>query len=205
MVTHSTDSLIDDYRNILRLYRDSKGLVKAACGSSFHVGREIEKHLIMHFPEVKEALYARSVILVEGETEYGCFQLFGKTVGVPFDYYGICLINARGESSIAKIKKLLEYFKIPVVALYDADVKEAHKKEHGVYFTDGICFEMDLSKTMLQQGKRAALDRIIHVACGAAGRTSYEMLKKACHKLQLDPQDFPPGPLYKAKPHKGPV
>ena len=124
VVTHSTDSLIDDYRNILRLYRDSKGLVKAACGSSFHVGREIEKHLIMHFPEVKEALYARSVILVEGETEYGCFQLFGRTVGVPFDYYGICLINARGESSIAKIKKLLEYFKIPVVALYDADVKE---------------------------------------------------------------------------------
>ena len=31
------------------------------------------------------------------------------------------------------------------------------------------------------------------------------MLKKACHKLQLDPQDFPPGPLYKAKPHKGSV
>ena len=86
VVTHSTDSLIDDYRNILRLYRDPKGLVKAACGSSFHVGREIEKHLIMHFPEVKEALYARSVILVEGETEYGCFQLFGKTVGIPFDY-----------------------------------------------------------------------------------------------------------------------
>ena len=205
VVTHSTDSLIDDYRNILRLYRDPKGSVKAACGSSFHVGREIEKHLIMHFPEVKEALYARSVILVEGETEYGCFQLFGKTVGIPFDYYGICLINARGESSIAKIKKLLEYFKIPVVALYDADVKEAHLKEHGVYFTDGVCFEMDLARTMLQQGKRAALDRIIHGVYGSAGRTSYDMLKKACHKLQLDPQDFPPGPLYKAKPHKGPV
>lgn len=205
VVTHSTDSLIDDYRNILRLYHDHRGLVKAACGSSFHVNREIEKHLIMHFPEVKEALYARSVILVEGETEYGCFQLFGKTVGVPFDYYGICLINARGESSIAKIKKLLEYFRLPVVALYDADVKDAHKKEKGVYFTDGVCFEMDLSQTMLQRGKRQALDRIIDVACGGTGRTSYDMVKKACHKLQLDPRDFPPGPLYKAKPHQGPA
>ena len=52
VVTHSTDSLIDDYRNILRLYHDRRGLVKAACGASFHVNREIEKHLIMHFPEV---------------------------------------------------------------------------------------------------------------------------------------------------------
>lgn len=203
VVTHSTDSLIDDYRNIVRLYRDHQGQVKAACGSSFHVKREIEKHLIMHFPEVKEALYARSVILVEGETEFGCFQLFGQTVGVPFDYYGICLINARGESSIAKIKKLLEYFRLPVVALYDADVKEAHAKEKGVYFTQGICFEQDLAQTMLQKGKRQALDKIIDAACGTTGRTSSDMLKKACHKLQLNPQDFPPGPLYKAKAHNG--
>ena len=32
IVTHSTDSLIDDYRNIIRLYRDKRGMVKAACG-----------------------------------------------------------------------------------------------------------------------------------------------------------------------------
>lgn len=43
------------------------------------------------------------------------------------------------------------------------------------------------------------------MACGGTGRTSYDMVKKACHKLQLDPRDFPPGPLYKAKPHQGPV
>lgn len=48
-------------------------MVRAACGSSFHFDSEIEKHLIMHFPEVKEALYSRCTILVEGETEYGSF------------------------------------------------------------------------------------------------------------------------------------
>ncbi|MCI5658973.1 MAG: AAA family ATPase [Megasphaera elsdenii] len=32
IVTHSTDSLIDDYRHIIRLYRNKQGLVKAACG-----------------------------------------------------------------------------------------------------------------------------------------------------------------------------
>lgn len=42
IVTHSTDSLIDDYRNIIRLYRDKKGMVRAACGSCFHFSEEIE-------------------------------------------------------------------------------------------------------------------------------------------------------------------
>ena len=41
----------------------------------------------MHFPEVKAALYSRSALIVEGETEYGCFQQFGVTLNIPFDYY----------------------------------------------------------------------------------------------------------------------
>lgn len=192
IVTHSTDSLVDDYRNIIRLYRDSGSKVCAACGATFDFSEEIQKHLIMHFPEVKEALYSRSVLIVEGETEYGCFQLFGETLGIPFDYYGICLINARGESSISKIKKLLEYFNIPTVALYDADVKNGHKHEKGVFFTDEICFEMDLAKTMIDKGKRRELDRIINTVAGEHGRATSDMIKKACRKLDVNFHDYPP-------------
>ena len=166
----------------------------------FHFSEEIEKHLIMHFPEVKEALYSRSVLIVEGETEYGCFQHFGKTLELPFDYYGICLINARGESSISKIKKLLEYFKIPVVALYDADVKGSHKNERGVYFTDEICFEMDLAKTMIDHGQRRDLDRIINTACGEHARATTDMIKKACRKLDVNFHDYPARLLWHVNP-----
>lgn len=102
VVTHSTDSLVNDYRQIIRLYWNEEKKVQVSCGTTFHFSREIEKHLIMHFPEVKEALYSRCTILVEGETEYGSFPYFAKTLGINFDYYGICLINARGESSITK-------------------------------------------------------------------------------------------------------
>ena len=133
-----------------------------------------------------------SVLIVEGETEFGCFKLFGETLGVPFDYYGICLINARGESSIAKIKKLLEYFKIPAVAMYDADVKGGHKAEEGVFFTDEICFEMDLAKTMIDNRRRRELDRIIYTVNGEHGRATTDMLKKACRKLDINYHDYPP-------------
>jgi len=200
IVTHSTDSLVDDYRNIVRFYRNDKGVVCAACGSTFHFNEEIEKHLIMHFPEVKEALYSRSVIIVEGETEYGCFQLFGTTLDLRFDYYGICLINARGESSISKIKKLLQYFKIPTVALYDADVKGSRQNEKDVFFTDEICFEMDLAKAMLDRGKRRALDHIIYTAAGMHGKATADMLKKACRKLDLNYHNYVPRMLESVNP-----
>ena len=48
IVTHSTDSLVDDYRNIVRFYRNGAGRVCAACGATFHFDEEIEKHLIMY-------------------------------------------------------------------------------------------------------------------------------------------------------------
>ena len=88
VVTHSTDSLVNDYRQIIRLYWNEEKKVQVSCGTTFHFNREIEKHLIMHFPEVKEALYSRCTILVEGETEYGSFPYFAKTLGINFDILG---------------------------------------------------------------------------------------------------------------------
>ena len=192
IVTHSTDALVDDYRNIIRFYRDESDAVRAACGSTFNFGEEIEKHLIMHFPEVKESLYSRSVIIVEGETEYGCFRLFGNTLGCRFDYHGICLINARGESSIARIKTLLERFKIPTVALYDADVKADHLRDSTVFFTDEICFEMDLVTAVMNRHKRELLDQIIMQASGGSTKVNNDMIQKATHKLDLNYHLYPP-------------
>ena len=77
----------------------------------------------MHFPEIKEAFYAKCAVLVEGETEYGCIHAFANKAGVSLDDYGICVINARGESSIKPLRQLLGLFAVPSVAIYDGDVK----------------------------------------------------------------------------------
>ncbi|ETS93753.1 ATP-dependent endonuclease [Veillonella sp. AS16] len=162
VVTHSTDALVDDYRHIIRLYRDDQDMVCAACGVTFNFPKEVEKHLIMHFPEAKEALYSRCIIIVEGETEYGSFAGFGKRLGVDFDYFGICLINARGESSISKLQKLFHKFAIPTVALYDRDVEGKYAKgNENVFYTDEICFEMDFVAHLLELRKRSVMDAII--------------------------------------------
>ena len=187
VVTHSTDALVDDYRHIIRLYRDEHNMVCAACGVTFNFPKEVEKHLIMHFPEAKEALYARCIILVEGETEYGSFAGFGKKLSVDFDYFGICLINARGESSISKLQKLFNRFAIPTVALYDRDVEEKYAKAHSnIFYTDEICFEMDFVAHLLSLRKRSVMDAIIKdIIDDARPMVTKDMARRGYAKLGI--------------------
>ena len=187
VVTHSTDALVDDYRHIIRLYRDENHMVCAACGVTFNFPEEVEKHLIMHFPEAKEALYARCIILVEGETEYGSFAGFGKKLGVDFDYFGICLINARGESSISKLQKLFNRFAIPTVALYDRDVEGKYAKAHSnIFYTDEICFEMDFVTHLLSLRKRSIMDAIIKdIIDDARPMVTKDMARRGYAKLGI--------------------
>ena len=187
VVTHSTDALVDDYRHIIRLYRDENNMVCTACGVTFNFPKEVEKHLIMHFPEAKQALYARCIILVEGETEYGSFAGFGKKLGVDFDYFGICLINARGESSISKLQKLFNRFAIPTVALYDRDVEEKYAKAHSnIFYTDEICFEMDFVTHLLSLRKRSIIDAIIKdIIDDARPMVTKDMARRGYAKLGI--------------------
>ena len=187
VVTHSTDALVDDYRHIIRLYRDENNMVCIACGVTFNFPKEVEKHLIMHFPEAKQALYARCIILVEGETEYGSFAGFGKKLGIDFDYFGICLINARGESSISKLQKLFNRFAIPTVALYDRDVEGKYAKAHSnIFYTDEICFEMDFVTHLLSLRKRSIMDAIIKdIIDDARPMVTKDMARRGYAKLGI--------------------
>lgn len=182
IVTHSTDCLIDDYHYIMRLYRNAEGQVCAACGAEFSFAPEVEKHLVMHFPEVKEALYARSVLIVEGETEYGAFFEFGKTLGVHFDYVGISLINARGESSIARIAELFHRFGLGTVKLYDSDVRGRVSETTDTFFTEGACFEIDVVQHLLANRGGKQLRSVVRLIGGNDGHVRREMATKAARK-----------------------
>ncbi len=172
IVTHSTDILIGDYRNLIRFYKkgsktsvvsgfDLKPVVHSTNKGRIKV--EDEKHLIMRFPEIKEAFYAKCAVLIEGETEYGCIYSFSDKIGVSLDDHGICVINARGEGSIPPLRQLLEFFEVPSVAIYDSDVKNGHNITENEFFTSELCFEIEIVKTLFTAGykdlvKQIALD-----------------------------------------------
>lgn len=109
-------------------------------------------------------------MIVEGETEYSSFRQFAKTLGIPLDFYGIGLINARGQGSISRLAELFNRFDIPVIALYDRDVRtdvRAGKKQ--VYFTDTICYEYDLVSHLIRRRQRSVLDNIVRMVVSLEG------------------------------------
>ena len=77
IVTHSTDALVGDFRNLIRFYKNGdKTAVVSGSDSTLGFTTAIQKHMIMRFPEIKEAFYAHCAVLIEGETEYGCINAF---------------------------------------------------------------------------------------------------------------------------------
>lgn len=194
IVTHSTDALVGDYRNLLRFYKDRDG-TKVVCGSSqnLRITDVNEKHLIMHFPEIKEAFYSHCAILMEGETEYGCINAFSDKLGISLDDLGICVINARGENSIAPLRILLKAFHIPSVAIYDGDVKDV-RPTGTEFFTTELCFEIEIVKTLYKAGRA---DLIKEIARDLYPKATTEVvdadfLKKHYKKMKLEISTYKP-------------
>lgn len=155
IVTHSTDALVGDYRNLIRFYKENES-VKVISGASkqLQMNDAKEKHLIMHFPELKEAFYSHCAILIEGETEYGCIQGFAEKLGVSLDDLGICVINAQGQGSIKPLRQLLAAFKIPSIAIYDGDVKQGKEQSDRDFFTTESFFEVEIIKKLFITGSQ---------------------------------------------------
>lgn len=206
IVTHSTDALAGDYRNLIRFY---KGGNKTAVISGYalrpiactrnegHIKSENEKHLIMHFPEIKEAFYAKCAILIEGETEYGCIQAFADKIGISLDDYGICVINARGEGSIKPIRQLLKFFAVPSIAIYDGDVKAGHMTTPDEFFTAELCFEIEIVKTLYAAGKTAIVRQITLDMDGQADSIELDVdfVRKHFKKMAIDIAGYTPKKL----------
>ena len=198
IVTHSTDALIGDYRNLVRFYRDV-GQIKVISGAStsVRISQDKEKHLIMHFPELKEAFYSQCVILIEGETEYGCMSEFAEKLSIPIDDLGICFINAGGEGSIESLMYLLEVFKIPSVAIYDGDVKEKKEPSDRKFFTTGICFEEEIVKKLFStRNQQLARDIVLEISKKSMNEIlDWDFVKKYFKKKNLSENGYSPKAL----------
>ena len=197
IVTHSTDALVDNHRNIIRFYKRTEGKTSAISGIDMSIRRDVEKHLLMHFPDVKEAFYAKCVLIVEGETEYGCIRGFTKTLNISMDDYGICFVNAHGEGSINKLKQLFDHFGIPSIVIFDSDVKEGKVAGKNEFFTKEVCFEMDIIDQLIQMKR---FDTIKEIALELDSNANYHLIeedfvKKPFRKINYNLASYTPKTL----------
>lgn len=198
IVTHSTDALIGDYRNLIRFFRnEDKTDVISGADPTITFTDYNEKHLIMHFPEIKEAFYSHCAVLIEGETEYGCIADFAKKIGISLDDNGICVINARGESSIKPLRLLLDKFAIPSVAIYDGDVKDNYTPTEYDFFTNELCFEMEIVKKLVGSGNTSLLRQIALDLDSHAESVPLDLnfVRKPFDKMRIDISTYTPKKL----------
>jgi putative ATP-dependent endonuclease of OLD family len=159
VATHSPNIILNDYHQIIRFYLD-KQKIKIKCGSELKLPLNIEKHLYLHFPFIKEAFFSRCAIFVEGDSEYASLPLLGEKVYGDFDDLGICVIQANGES-VPQLIEIANCYGIPSVGITDKDNGDKHPKLPNHYQTYLRDFEEEIISLLLNNGQVATLKRIL--------------------------------------------
>ncbi len=144
IATHSPNILLNDYKQFVRIYHSVNRNVEIICGSSMTLDDTLYKHLLRSFLYLKEAMFSRCIVFVEGDTENGAMPVFAKRMDLDFDEKGIGVIKLDGADSVENCMKLYDAFKIKNYAIIDKDKKEKYKHITGVFFTKGEDFEEDI-------------------------------------------------------------
>lgn len=132
IVSHSDRIISGSYENIVRLY-SAENDIKSVSGQwikdkhSAQLKKD-EKHLQKLFPYFCEALFAKKVLFVEGESELGAIHTFAKLMDIDLDSYGVSVINASGGESINPLINLFSLFQIDCIGVKDRDVYDRKRK-----------------------------------------------------------------------------
>lgn len=154
IATHSPSIILNNFKQIIRLYKDGIN-TKIVSGTNLSLGEQLEKHLLLHFPFIKEAFFARCAIFVEGDSEYGSFPFFAKKCNIDLDDCGICIIQAGGDS-VLQLILLAEKFGIPCVGIRDSDGDNTPTGNQNLWKTTERDFEAELMK-LIDMGKETVL------------------------------------------------
>ncbi|NMB18815.1 MAG: AAA family ATPase [Erysipelothrix sp.] len=154
-VTHSPYIILDDYKHIVRVY-DNNGKVNALSGSTIDIDRSLLTHLFRYLDEIKEAFYAKKVLIVEGITEQGAMKALFEKENININLEGISIVNGHGRDNIPSIINLFQKFKIPVVGFIDEDENNSEQskfnKYENIFYTDLKEFEYDIVECLSLDG-----------------------------------------------------
>ncbi|USK48021.1 AAA family ATPase [Bacillus sp. CMF12] len=186
IVTHSPNILPDNYKQITRLYsNDNKtGVV---CGQTINFEEKVHKHLVRSFTYIKEAMFSKHVVLVEGDTEYGAIPVFVTRMNYDIDEKGIGVIKLDGADSVLRCMELYRAFHIKATAIIDRDKKSAYSGNDGILFTKEEDFEAEVYANFKFRNYLRYLVQIEQV------NSIISKLKREC--LSFEPIEFIANPL----------
>ncbi len=188
IATHSPNIISDDYKKLIRMYSE-QGNTNVVNAKNLSLDSRERKHLLMQFEYLKEAIFARGVIIVEGESEYGSFKLFGDTLGIDFDREGIALIKASGAESIIPLMELFDKLKIANVGVMDKDKKLERNipDRDNLIFTSQLCFDSEIVYRLIKKNRTDILENILteYDSKGLERSMQEKTLNRAIEKFKI--------------------
>ena len=146
IATHSPNILLNDYRQFIRFHRNrgDNNLLEVVSGMNIAIEDKLYKHMLHNFIYLKEAMFSKCIIFVEGDTENGAIPVFAKRMDCDMDERGIGVIKLDGADSVKRCMKLYKEFGIESIAIIDKDKKNDYGSETGIYFTKANDYEEDV-------------------------------------------------------------
>ena len=165
IVTHSPNILLNDYKQIVRFYKNYENKLVVKNGVDIDLPKNIEKHLLMNMQYIKETFFSKCVIIVEGESEFGCMDIFATKLGVDLDDAGISILKANGAESIGPLMNLFKEFGIKCVGVIDKDKylekEKILKKIDNLLHTDCRDFEDEIVCKCFDNDSITILEKIV--------------------------------------------
>ena len=146
IATHSPNILLDNYRQFIRLYKSTgtNSQLEIVSGMNVVIDDKLYKHMLHNFIYLKEAMFSKCIIFVEGDTENGAIPVFAERMGLDMDERGIGVIKLDGADSVKRCMALYKSFGIKSIAIIDKDKKGSYGSEPDVYFTKANDYEEDV-------------------------------------------------------------
>jgi len=137
MATTHSPMFIDltkDHTTIIRIEKENEGSrsVKTFSTDTVNFSDEEKENLkMLNFcnPYFNELFFAKTNLLVEGETEFSVIKLLQQELG---EFKDIHILNCIGKANIVTVSKILNHFKVPYKILHDSDNPTVIKTISGV-------------------------------------------------------------------------
>lgn len=146
IATHSPNVLLNDYRQFIRIYKnpENSNRLEIVSGMDVVIDDKLYKHMLHNFIYLKEAMFSKYIVFVEGDTENGAIPVFAERMGIDMDEKGIGVIKLDGADSVKRCMELYKEFGIKSIAIIDKDKKANYASEIGIYFTKANDYEEDV-------------------------------------------------------------
>ena len=147
IATHSPNILLNNYKQFIRIFHPLGTSANEICivsGSNINLDNTLYKHLLRSFLYLKEALFSKCILFVEGDTENGAMPVFANRMELDYDENGIGVVKLDGADSVENCMKLYAEFKIKTISMIDKDKKDKYSHIPDVLFTKGMDFEEDV-------------------------------------------------------------